>query len=139
MKKIIILCAALAVSGLQSCKTHTDHAALRKEVLGLHDELMNQDGKAMSIKMTLDSLKSDSAKRLGLQLDTLSSHMMDWMHSFKPDDSTRTPEQSGAYFGDEKTKLVKMDSTYKVLLKASADYLKAHHVKAKDGMQGMKM
>eukprot|EP01037_Dinobryon_pediforme_P007109 gene7109-7174_t len=118
-----------------ACKNKTDTAALKKEVLTLHDQVMNEDGRAMNDKIALDTvgkkmpMPGDSAKILSAQLSKISDTMMDWMHQFDPDQKGKSDDQMFGYLKSQKTQLLKLDSTYKSLLKVSDSYLKKCNVK----------
>ncbi|EHQ31065.1 hypothetical protein [Mucilaginibacter paludis] len=130
---------------LGACKPKTDVNALRKEVLSLHDQVMGEDGKAESNKMALDSMirampaKAENVKPLSDSIGKLSDRMMDWMHKFDPDQKGKSEGQVSSYLSGQKKQLNQLDSTYKVLLKTSGDYLKKQNIKTSDSMPGMKM
>lgn len=135
---LILLCNA--------CKPGTDAQALRHNVLQLHDEVMEEDGKAMNNKMALDSLgqskspQADTARQLSAQLGHLNDHMMDWMHQFDPEQKGKPAQQVTAYFSLQQKQLTALDSSYKALLSASGNYLKAHKIApTHNPMPGMKM
>lgn len=143
-KMMALLCASL-IAVMSACKSKTDTAALKKEVLTLHDQVMNEDGKAMNDKIALDTVEKkmpvprDSAKILSSQLSKLSDSMMDWMHQFDPDQKGKSDDQVTSYLNSQKAQLLKLNSTYKSLLKVSDNYLKKCNVKPGNSMQGMKM
>lgn len=139
-----LLCASL-IAVMGACKSKIDTAALKKEVLTLHDQVMNEDGKAMNDKIALDAVEKkmpmpgDSAKILSSQLSKLSDSMMDWMHQFDPDRKGKSDDEVTGYLNNQKAQLLKLDSAYKSLLKVSDGYLKKCNVKPGNSMQGMKM
>ena len=144
MKKKIITVITFSVA-LMACHSKPDNAVLKKEVLTLHDQVMNDDGKAENDKIALDSvgkkmpMAADSAKVLSSQLGKISDSMMDWMHQFDPEQKGKSDDQVTNYLKNQKTQLLKLDSTYKSLLKVSDSYLKKCNVKPGNSMQGMKM
>jgi len=134
---------------LQACNHQPDYKAARDQV-NLHDELMGDDGRAMNDKAKLKSLATPSALHnlkstqpqtdtatekthittMIKQLDSVSNAMSDWMSQFNPDVQGKSDQQAVDYFKAEKIKVNKLDSSYKVILKASDAYLAKFHVKA---------
>ena len=141
-KKVFALMTIFAA--LSACSNKRSNATLKADVLTLHDVVMNDDGRAENAKIALDSIDKkmpmpgDSAKILSGQLANLSDSMMDWMHRFDPD-KQRSNDSATIYFNSQKRLLLKLDSSYQVLLKTSDNYLKKYHVKTGNKMQGMKM
>lgn len=139
-----LLCA------LQACNSGPDYKTVRDQVISQHDELMGDDEKAMMNKMKLDTLGMPATlqklKQQQPQLDTAAEKrvitaltkqltaaddaMGDWMHNFNPDVQQKNNQQAVDYFKAEKVKVQKLDSAYKVAIKASDEELDKFHIKA---------
>jgi hypothetical protein len=143
---------------LAACKQQPDYKAIRQQVVNIHDTIMKEDGKLMSDQSMLKSMimpaslvelkkaymgmdtAAEKAKATMLirRLDSVSNAMGDWMNQFDPDVQGKNAEQARDYFGIEKTKVSRLDSSYKAILKITGDYLKKFNLKPA-GSSTMKM
>lgn len=135
MKRIFYLCCfAIAMQG---CKPEVNYKAVRQEVITLHDDLMADEDRAMSAKMTLDTLAlkernintRDSIAALSSKLTFASDEMSKWMENFTSDVTGKSNADAVAYFELEKLKVKKLDSLYKAALSQADIYLKKFNVK----------
>ena len=156
------LTSILALSVLttfQACKQQPDYKAIRQQVVNIHDTIMKEDGKLMADQSMLKSMigpaslielkkaynidtatEKAKAGELIHRLDSVSNAMSDWMNQFNPDVRNKNAEQARDYFGIEKIKVSKLDSSYKSILKTTGQYLEQFHLKAADsGAMKMKM
>lgn len=128
---------------LNACSSEPDFKRIRQEVVEHHDKLMADGEIAMHHKLVLDTFMTTGlaeAKKATPGLDTAAERkhiqelivklnaadesMMDWMQEFKADMEGISNAEAVNYFNGEKTKLLKMDSLYKVALDGAAAYLK---------------
>jgi hypothetical protein len=158
IKTKYILPAAVCLLAFQACKQQVDYKAIRKEIINIHDTIMNEDGKLMADQSMLKSMIAPAslaalkkanngmdttteklkATTLIRRLDSVSNAMSDWMGKFNPDVQGKNVQQAADYFGIERIKVSQLDSSYKDLLKTAGDYLKQFHLKAADS-SAMKM
>ncbi|WP_461453109.1 hypothetical protein [Mucilaginibacter sp.] len=142
---LIILCAPIVIS---SCKHDADYLAARKQVLDIHDKIMNEDGMAENDEIRFNALLKSGLKQLKLRqagLDTsltriqinalnkklgyADDQMESWMHAYNNDFKGKTSQETLEYFTAEKIEVLKIDSLYKDVLKASGNYLKQLKIK----------
>lgn len=138
MKKLITLAFCSVIILFTSCKTEPDSAAVKKEVLNIHDKLMMDGEKVVKNKMKLDSvLKSDKIKSakdsikvadLIVRLNKADENMMDWMHFFKHDFKGKNEREDLAYYKSEMVKIRAVEDAYIKITRASDSVLKAYHV-----------
>ncbi len=146
MKKIIYaLCFAIAIQG---CQPEVNYKTVRQEVIVLHDDLMANEDKLMNVKMSLDTLALTGLAKIKAQhagydtaavhaqitilttkLDSLSNQMSKWMEHFRSDVEGKSNAEAVAYFEQEKVKVKKLDSLYKVTLSESETYLKKFDIR----------
>lgn len=158
IKTKYILPAAICLLSFQACKQQADYKAVRKEIINIHDTIMNEDGKLMADESMLKSMIAPAsltalkkanngmdtaaeklkATTLIHRLDSVSNAMSDWMGKFNPDVQGKNAQQAADYFGIEKVKISQLDSSYKAALKTTGDYLRKFHLKAADS-SAMKM
>jgi len=151
--------ALSAILLLQACNNQPAYKAARDQVINLHDELMGDDGLAMTNKARLKAIATPAALQnlkitqpqtdtamekahitaMIKQLDSVSNAMSDWMNQFNPDVQGKSDQQAVDYFKAEKVKVNKLDSSYKVILKTSDVYLAKFHVKATDSVKAQPM
>jgi len=147
MKNLIFMMgmAATMVCSFCACRPKTDVDGMRKELMTLHNQVMNEDEEAGDQKTALDSLAkantaaADSASFLSKKLAAISDNMMDWMHQFEPEQHTKSPDEQAMYLTAQKKQLLQLDSSYKALIKETSAYLKKQNIKTQTNMQGMKM
>lgn len=135
----------------QSCKQQPDYKKIRQQVVNIHDTIMNEDGRLMTDRSMLKSLitpatlielkkayhidtTAEKAKATALihRLDSVSNAMSDWMNRFNPDVQGKNARQATDYFGMEKIRVSRLDSSYKAILKTTGDYLMRFRLKAAD-------
>lgn len=145
------LLTVISILIFQACKQPTDYKAIRKEIINIHDTIMNEDGKLMADQSMLKSMiapaslaelkkaynidttaEKQKATTLIHRLDSVSNAMSDWMGQFNPDVQGKNAQQATDYFGLEKVKVSQLDSSYKTILKTTGDYLKKFHLKPAD-------
>lgn len=131
----------LLIMVVMSCNQGENYKIARDEVMKFHDVVMEDHGKIVSNQMKLDTLLR-SLKMLKQQFpetDTLKEKteisallkrltgsedsMNDWMHKFEPDVTGKSNEEAVKYFKEEKIKIHKIDSLYKVDIAISDAYL----------------
>jgi hypothetical protein len=136
----------LIVLAFQSCTSEPDYKVTRQEVLDLHDKIMMDGGKAMGLKMQLDSVPLPHLKETNPALDTAAERqkirglvqdinnadgrMNDWMHAFDAELTGKSNKQKVDYLNAEKLKVVALDSLYKDVIGRSESYLKQFKLKA---------
>ncbi|KQR67410.1 hypothetical protein [Pedobacter sp. Leaf176] len=145
MKKLITLGFCLIVAFFTSCKSEPDSAAIKKEVLNIHDKLMVDGEKVMKNKMKLDSvLKSgkiksaeDSIKITGLirRLNKADENMMDWMHFFKDDFNGKNEQEAIDYYKSEMVKVRAVEDAYIEVSRASDSVLEFYNVSSSGEMK----
>lgn len=153
---VAVLCALAA---FQACKQQPNYKAIRQQVVNVHDTIMSEDGKLMADQSMLKSMITPAsltalkkaydidtaaeklkATTLIHRLDSVSNAMSDWMNQFNPDVQGKNARQATDYFGMEKVKVSQLDSSYKVLLETTGEYLRKFHLKpAGSGSMKMKM
>lgn len=133
----VLLCAITAISCTQKANYKTE----RDEVMKFHDVVMEDHGSLVANEMKIDSLMKDlpALKKEFPELDTLREKgvlkatlerltvaenlMNDWMHKFEPDVTGKSDEDAVQYFKNERVKIARIDSLYKVEIKSSTTYL----------------
>jgi hypothetical protein len=146
-----IIASLFVLAIFPSCKQQPDYKAIRQQVVNVHDTIMKEDGKLMADESMLKSMitparltnlqkgynidtAAEKIKATALihRLDSVSDAMSDWMGQFNPDVQNKNAEQARDYFGIERIKVSKLDSSYKVILKSTGEYLGKFHLKAAD-------
>lgn len=132
MKKMITFCMMIVI--MASCQTEPDSAAIRKEVLNIHDKVMIDGEKVIKNKMSLDTLllvqkakqSPDTSKiqDLIIRLNKADENMMDWMHFFKDDFKGKNEEESLAYYKSQMIKIRTVEDDFIKVTKASDSLLK---------------
>jgi len=138
MKKLTTLVFCSVIILFTCCKTEPDSAAVKKEVLNIHDKLMMDGEKVVKNKLKLDSvLKSDKIKSakdsikvadLIVRLNKADENMMDWMHFFKDDFKGKNEIEDLAYYKSEMVKIRAVEDAYIKITRESDSVLKAYHV-----------
>ncbi|MCZ4222747.1 hypothetical protein [Pedobacter rhodius] len=137
MKKVIMSGFCFIVVSFTACKTEPDSAAVKKEVLNIHDKLMVDGEKVVRNKMKLDSvLKSgkiksanDSNKVADLigRLNKADENMMDWMHFFKDDFKGKNEQEDLEYYKSEMIKIRTVEDAYIKVTRTSDSVLKVYN------------
>jgi hypothetical protein len=130
MKKILFL--AFAVTALVSCSDHkAEEKAALNDVIKIHDKVMADDEQLNNNKMQLDTLakqnsfvKKDSAMILNVKLNSAETLMDNWMHSFNPDHTGKSHEETMDYLGTQKKQIMAIDSQLSSAVKESTLFLK---------------
>jgi hypothetical protein len=140
---LIILTIISGLALITACKNKPDYKTARKQVLDLHDKIMNEGGFAENDEIKFDALLKSGLKQLKLKQPTLDTaaartqittlnkklgtgdeQMENWMHAYNNDFKGKTDQETLDYFTSEKAKVLKIDSIYKDALKISGSYLK---------------
>jgi len=134
MKRRNILAFSLIMLFMASCKTDPDSAAIRTEVLNIHDKVMIDGEKVIKNKMKLDTIllaekvkqSPDTAKIVDLinRLNKADENMMDWMHFFKDDFKGKNEEENLAYYKSQMIKIRAVEDGYIKVTKESDSVLK---------------
>jgi hypothetical protein len=141
-RNLFFLLTAFAFS---ACDQGADQvAALEKEVLGIHDEVMPRMGEIMALKKglsqkiaQLDSLQQEGASSTTLaqerqqaldlttQLIRADSLMMGWMYEYKGDSAKALPAgEALEYFRLEKDKIVHVQEVTTNSIQEAREFLK---------------
>lgn len=116
MKKSIVI-ALLSSVLLYSCdNTQKKQKALLNDVLKSHDQVMTDDEKAQASMAQLDNLlKQKPALKeqiapLKAELSTADDAMMNWMHKFNPEYTSKPSAESVQYLSEQKKQLARVDA-----------------------------
>ncbi|MEL7003799.1 MAG: hypothetical protein AAFN93_13835 [Bacteroidota bacterium] len=86
MKNTLIVLLSIALAACSGTKEDNEVTQLRKEVIAIHDEAMEQMGTMANLKSKLndnpDSIKSEQYSKAAQSLDEAHNHMMAWMRNF---------------------------------------------------------
>ncbi|MDR6943269.1 hypothetical protein [Mucilaginibacter pocheonensis] len=107
---------------------------LLDSVIAVHDKVMGNEEQLMKNKMVLDSLlKHDSvtvAKSAVTELlksvDSADNAMSDWMHKFDAENKGKSHQEIMEYLGDEKKKIIAIDSQINVAVNESNKFLSTY-------------
>lgn len=140
-----ILFFLLTAFTFSACNQAADQvAALEKEVLGIHDEVMPRMGEIVALKKgltqkiaQLDSLQQEGASSTTLaqerqqaldlttRLSRADSLMMGWMYGYKGDSAKALPAgEALVYFRLEKDKIVHVQEVTTSSIQEARDFLK---------------
>jgi hypothetical protein len=130
MKKY--LGAALTALFIWGCAdTKKQEKSLLDSVIAVHDKVMANDEHLMKNKMVLDSLlklqtvagNKWAGAELLTKINNADSAMSDWMHKFDVENKGKSHQQIIDYLGDQKTKIIAIDSQINVAISQSDKYL----------------
>jgi len=155
---ITVLLSVCSFVLIISCNNKSDYTITQKQVLTLHDKVMNEAGRAEGNEIQLKSLLKAGFKTAKLNqpnLDTAAvraqiltlnknlsyadDQMENWMHAYNNNLKGKTDEETLSYFNSEKVKVEKLDSLYQSALRSAGDYLKQSNVKPEASMASGKM
>ncbi|WP_316829376.1 hypothetical protein [Pedobacter aquatilis] len=138
IKKTAILGLSITAGFITSCKTEPDSAAVKREVLNIHDKLMIDGEKVVKNRIKLDSLlksgyiklPEDSLKLTDLisSLNKADENMMDWMLFFKDDFKGKTEQEDLDYYKSEMIKIRAVEDAYIKVTRASDSVLKIYNI-----------
>jgi len=102
-----------------------------KDVMNVHEKVMEVDGQVIANRMKLDTLLKDNtlaAKDTTLQLSkkltAAEDAMEDWMHKFDYEQKGKSDEEVITYMNNQKKLIMAIDSELNVAVKESDAYLK---------------
>lgn len=143
MKQQITFVIGAMIIFFAACKTEPNAAAVRKEVLNIHDKLMIDGEKVVKNKMKLDTLLlSDQLKKSSdstsskqqvrdiiARLNAAEEKMMDWMHFFKDDFKGKTEQEDLDYYKSQMIKIREVEDGYIKVTRQSDSVLKVYKIK----------
>jgi hypothetical protein len=143
MKQQITFVIGAMIIFFAACKTEPNAAAVRKEVLNIHDKLMIDGEKVVKNKMKLDTLLlSDQLKKSSdstsskqqvrdiiARLNAADEKMMDWMHFFKDDFKGKTEQEDLDYYKSQMIKIREVEDGYIKVTRQSDSVLKVYKIK----------
>jgi len=134
MKKILV--AALIGLTFTGCGDEKQQEkTLLDSVIKIHDKVMGNDERLMKNKMKVDTLLktkltvADTAAAkamlmgLNIQLTEAEDGMEKWMEKFDPEKKDKSHQDYMNYLGDQKNKIMSIDSTMNAAITASSKYL----------------
>ena len=132
MKKLsVILLSSLILAACSNNKKQEDE--LLKNILNIHDKVMNKDEALMKNKMVLDSLlklpakdtaEKTNMKAVELKLKAAEEAMEIWMQKFDPDIiNKKQHDEIIKYYNEQKKAIISVDSLMDTAVKESTQYL----------------
>jgi hypothetical protein len=130
MKKILLI--LLSCSILCACSDKkAEKSAIMKDVMNVHEKVMEVDGQVIANRMKLDTLirtnaitAKDTAVMLSKKLSTAEDAMEDWMHKFDYEQKGKSDADVITYMNDQKKLIMQIDSQLNVAVTESNLYLK---------------
>jgi PBP1b-binding outer membrane lipoprotein LpoB len=130
MKRILLI--LLTTSVLFGCSNKkAEKSAIMKDVMNVHEKVMEVDGQVIANRMKLDTLLKDNtlaAKDTALQLNkklaAAEDAMENWMHKFDYEQKGKSDEEVITYMNGQKKLIMAIDSELNVAVKESNAYLK---------------
>ena len=102
-----------------------------KDVMNVHEKVMEVDGQVIANRMKLDTLlkdntltAKDTALLLNKKLTAAEDAMEDWMHKFDYEQKGKSDEEVITYMNGQKKLIMAIDSELNVAVKESNAYLK---------------
>jgi len=102
-----------------------------KDVMSVHEKVMEVDGQVIANRMKLDTLiktnaitAKDTAVMLSKKLSTAEDAMEDWMHKFDYEQKGKSDADVITYMNDQKKLIMQIDSQLNVAVTESNLYLK---------------
>ena len=131
MKKLLIIATIAILFGACSNTSQEKEKASLKEVITVHDQVMDREEKLMQHKMELDTLlkvTTDTMQRAAIanvtaKLMKADAAMGTWMQNFNPSAGFKTHEEKMAYLAQQKKAVLAVDSQLQAAVKASEEYL----------------
>jgi len=132
MKKLCYI-AGLTLILCGCANAQKQEIAIQKEVLTMHDKLMEEDQKVQDNKMKIDTLlhKADSLKintidavAYSKMLTDAANRMSDWMGKLNLDNSGKNHDDIMKYWETQKATAKQLDSVYSVAISKTNNYLK---------------
>ncbi|HVW96740.1 MAG TPA: hypothetical protein VHA56_12295 [Mucilaginibacter sp.] len=130
-KTLFILLIASAFCGCKNANKDAEKSAAMKDVMAIHEKVMDVDGQVIANRMKLDTLlkqtelaSKDTAEMLKKKLSDAEDSMENWMHHFDYEQKGKSDDEVISYMKEQKKLITAIDSQLNVAVAESNQYLK---------------